>query len=103
MIVREVKRALRRLHAATLSQLATELGASSSVVSAALAYWESRGRVRRLEAVYGQCSPIACSSCPIAPTCVADIDSPADEYIEWVGEAAPGDAVDTRAAVPVRR
>ena len=104
MIVLDVKRGLKRLRSATRSQLAAELGESPGAVEAALAYWESRGRVRRLAAVYAPCAPVACSSCPITATCgTAGADAPADEYLEWIAEATSGDPSVADGIAPARR
>ncbi len=102
MIVLDVKRGLKRLRSVTLSQLAAELGEPSSVVEAALSFWESKGCVRRRPAVYGQCAPITCASCPLTSTCGGEVDSHADEYVEWIDDVARRRDRTPTASLPVR-
>lgn len=66
MVVSAVGRALRRSKAATLSQLAAELGVEASMVEAALDFWQHRGNVAVCDEPADAACGTSCRRCPIA-------------------------------------
>ncbi len=65
MTLRDVGRALEHLEAATLTQLAAELGASPREVEVLLEFWERRGDARRCTHQATTACGTTCRACPI--------------------------------------
>lgn len=96
MTLRDVGRALERLEAATLTQLAAELGASPGEVEVLLEFWERRGNVRRCDLQATTACGTTCRACPIGGSRATPTDAPpgdragATTVYEWVNrERAP--------------
>ncbi|MFW5745750.1 MAG: FeoC-like transcriptional regulator [Spirochaetota bacterium] len=65
MTLRDVGSTLERLEAATLTQLAAELGASPHDVEVLLDFWIRRGDVRRCTMEATSACGTSCRACPI--------------------------------------
>lgn len=65
MILRDVRHTLKRLEAASATQLAADLHMRRSDVEAALDYWIQRGNVRVCQHSRAQACGTTCTRCPI--------------------------------------
>lgn len=66
--LRDVAEALRRLGAATLSQLAAEVGGTATGVEHLLAFWQRRGNVRTCADPTQAGCGTTCRACPLGRT-----------------------------------
>ena len=65
MTLRELGSTLERMKAATLTQLAAEMGASPREIEPLLAFWEHRGNVRRCSRPQASGCGTRCRACPL--------------------------------------
>lgn len=79
--LRDVAEALRRLGAATLSQLAAEVGGTATEVERLLSFWERRGDVHTCRDPQTAGCGTSCRACPLGRTPRA---RPAAVVYEWV-------------------
>ncbi|MFW5690089.1 MAG: FeoC-like transcriptional regulator [Spirochaetota bacterium] len=84
MTLREVGSALRRMQAATLSQLAAELASTPREIEPLLAFWEHRGDVRRCGSPEAAGCGTSCRSCPIGRTPRSQDVARRAEVYEWI-------------------
>ena len=90
MTLTDLRTALRGLGAASLTQLAAELGSSPREVALLLEFWQRRGDVRTCTAIAGPACGTTCRACPVgaAPrgaSCGATATAQAPVVYEWVG------------------
>ncbi len=86
MRLRTVASALKRMRAATLTQLAAELATTPRELEPLLAFWEHRGNVRRCASPQTRGCGTTCRACPLGQGPVSASSRPDPVVLEWTGE-----------------